>query len=196
MDGINLVPAVVFLGKDGFEYLEQPVVVMIIPKITLEFPNQYSRYCPQFPVCLKGLAAILGMISETLVAIDTFQDKSITLAKRKLQFMHGVKNLVQYLFMQLRISRKGDILFLDDRIDKGCIVMMVVVIPVIHTDAFLENEFNTLFTDTVAEMNQFGSGTWGSGSKLLQSAEILLVSIFTPLFHYGFIRQITKMFED
>lgn len=89
--------------------------------------------------------------------------------------------------MQLRVSRKGDILFLDGRIDKGCIVMMVIIIPVIHTDAFLENEFNTLFTDTVAEMNQFGSGTWGSGSKLLHSAEILVISIFTPLLHYGFI---------
>lgn len=54
--------------------------------------------------------------------------------------MHDVKNLVHYLSMQLRVSRKGDILFLDGRIDKGCIVMMVVVIPVIHTDAFLENE--------------------------------------------------------
>ena len=36
MDGINLVPAVAFLGKDGFEYLKQPVVVMIIPKITAQ----------------------------------------------------------------------------------------------------------------------------------------------------------------
>ena len=160
---------------------------MIIPKITLELPNQSSRYCPQFPVRLKGLAAVPGMISETLVAIDAFQDKSITLAKRKLQLMHDVKNLVHYFFMQLRVSRKGDILSLDGRIDKGCIVMPVVVIPVIHTDAFLENEFNTLFTDTGAEMNQFGSGTWGSGSKLLHSAEILVISIFTPLFHYGFI---------
>ena len=55
--------------------------------------------------------------------------------------MHDVKNLVHYLFVQLRVSRKGDILFLDGRIDKGCIIMMVVVIFVIHTDAFLENEF-------------------------------------------------------
>lgn len=96
MDGINLVTAVVLLGKDGFEYLKRPVVVMIIPKITLEFPNQSSCYCPQFPVRLKGLAAVPGMISETLVAIDAFQDKSITLAKRKLQLMHDVKNLVHY----------------------------------------------------------------------------------------------------
>ena len=65
--------------------------------------------------------------------------------------------------------------------------MMVVVTLVIHTDAFLENEFNTLFTDTIAEMNQFGSGAWGNGSKLLHSSEILVISIFTPLFHYGFI---------
>jgi len=42
--------------------------------------------------------------------------------------------------------------------------MMVVIILVIHTDAFLEKEFNTLFTDTIAEMNQFGSGAWGNGS--------------------------------
>lgn len=33
--------------------------------------------------------------------------------------------------------------------------MMLVIILVIHTDTFLKNEFNTLFPETIAEMNQF-----------------------------------------
>ena len=33
--------------------------------------------------------------------------------------------------------------------------MTVIIIVVIHTYAFLKNEFNSLFTDTFAEMNQF-----------------------------------------
>ena len=39
MNGINLFPAVSLLEKDSFKYLKQSVVVMIIPQITLEFPN-------------------------------------------------------------------------------------------------------------------------------------------------------------
>ena len=33
--------------------------------------------------------------------------------------------------------------------------MMVIIILVIHTNAFLKDKFNPSFTDTFAEMNQF-----------------------------------------
>lgn len=33
--------------------------------------------------------------------------------------------------------------------------MVIIILLVIHTNAFLKNEFNSLLTDTFAEMNQF-----------------------------------------
>ncbi len=33
--------------------------------------------------------------------------------------------------------------------------MAAFIILVVHTDAFLKNKFNPLFTDTFTEMNQF-----------------------------------------
>lgn len=153
MDGINLFPAVTLLQKDGLKYPEQLIIVMVIPEIAFKFPDQSSCYCPQFPVSLNGLVPVLGMIPETRVAIDTLQYKGIALSKRKSKLMHDAKYFVHYLSVQLRIGRKGDILFLNGRIDKGCIVMILVIIFIVHTNAFLENKFNTLFTDTVTEMD-------------------------------------------
>ena len=34
-------------------------------------------------------------------------------------------------------------------------MMMVLIIPVIHTDALLKDKLNSLLTDTLAEMNKF-----------------------------------------
>ena len=57
--------------------------------------------------------------------------------------------------MQLCIRGVSDVLFLNCGINKSRIMMTAIIIVVIHTDTFLENEFNSLFTDTFAEMNQF-----------------------------------------
>jgi hypothetical protein len=57
--------------------------------------------------------------------------------------------------MQLCIRGVSDILFLNGRINKGSIMMVVFIILVIHTNAFLKDKFNSLLTDTSAEMDQF-----------------------------------------
>ena len=66
-------------------------------------------------------------------------------------------------FCGLYIRGVSDVLFLDGRINKGRIMMTVLIILVIHTNAFLKDKFNSLLTDTFAEMNQFGRGTWADG---------------------------------
>ena len=95
------------------------------------------------------------MIPETLVTIDILQHKGVALTQRKAQLFHNAKNFFHDLLMQLCIRGISDILFLNCRINEGRIMMMVFIIPVIHTNAFLKNKFNPLFTDTLAEMNQF-----------------------------------------
>ena len=42
-----------------------------------------------------------------------------------------------------------------NRINEGRIMMMVLIIPVIHTNAFLKDKLYFLPTDTLAEMNKF-----------------------------------------
>lgn len=66
-----------------------------------------------------------------------------------------IKNFLHGLLMQLRIRGISDILFLNRRINKGRIMMVVFIILVIQTNAFLKNKFNPRFTDTFTEMNQF-----------------------------------------
>ena len=57
--------------------------------------------------------------------------------------------------MQLCIRGISDVLFLNRRINEGRIMMTVLIIPVIHTDAFLKDKLNSLLTDTLAEMDKF-----------------------------------------
>ena len=45
MDGINLFPAVPPLGQNGFKESEQFIIVVILFKITLQFPDKSSGYC-------------------------------------------------------------------------------------------------------------------------------------------------------
>ena len=95
------------------------------------------------------------MIPETLVTIDFLQHKGVALTQGKTQFFHNAKNFLHDLLMQLCIRGVSDIFFPNRRINKGRIMMMVLIILVIHTDAFLKDKFNSPFTDTFAEMNQF-----------------------------------------
>ncbi len=71
--------------------------------------------------------------------------------------------------------------------------MMVVIILVIHTNTFLKDQFNSLFTDTFAEMDQFRRSTWGRWSEFLHPTKILIISVFAPLFYQRLIGQITKV---
>ena len=95
------------------------------------------------------------MIPETLVTIDLLQHKGVALTQRKAQLFHDAKNFLHDLLIQLCIRGVSDILFLNRRIDKGRIMMMVIILLVIHTNAFLKDKFNPRFTDTFAEMDQF-----------------------------------------
>ena len=128
---------------------------MILFKITLQLPDQSSGYRTQTPVCLKGFLPVLGMIPETLVTTDRLQHKGVALTQGKTMLFHNAKNFLHDLLMQLRIRGVSDILFLNRRINKGRIMMMVIIVLVIHTNAFLKNKFNPGFTDTFSEMNQF-----------------------------------------
>lgn len=57
-------------------------------------------------------------------------------------------------------------------------MMMVFIILVIHINVFLKDEFNVLFTDMFAEMNQFGRGTLNRRNEFLHATKILIISIF------------------
>ncbi len=94
------------------------------------------------------------MIPKTLVTINLLQHESVALT-RKPQLFHQAKNFLHNLLMQLCIRGVSDILFLNCRIYKGRIMMVVIIIPVIHRNAFLKDQFNPHLTDTFAEMNQF-----------------------------------------
>ena len=87
------------------------------------------------------------------------------------------------LFMQLCIRGVSDVLFLNRRINEGRIMMTVLIIPVIHTNAFLKNKHNSILTDTLAEMNKFGRGTRNRRSELLHATKIRIISVFASLFH-------------
>lgn len=75
-------------------------------------------------------------------------------------------------------------------------MMVVFIIIVIHTNAFLKDNFNTLLTDTPVEMNRFRRDTWGRRSELLHATEMLIISVFAPLFYQRLVCQITKVLHD
>ena len=68
--------------------------------------------------------------------------------------MNYVQNLADDLFMQLGICRVGDILLLNSRIDKSNVMMVLIIIFVIDTNAFLENEFYPLFSNAMANSSE------------------------------------------
>lgn len=127
------------------------------------------------------------MIPETLVTVDLLQHKGTALTQGKTRLFHNASNFFHDLFMQLGIRGEGDILFLDRRINKGRIMMTVFIIPIIHTNVFLEDKLNPLFTDTFAEMDQFRRGTRGRRCELLHATEILIISVLAPLFYQRLI---------
>ncbi|KGN80008.1 hypothetical protein HR13_06080 [Porphyromonas gulae] len=66
-------------------------------------------------------------------------------------------------------------------------MMMLVIIFVIDTNAFLENELYPLLTNALAKVHQFRRGTGGIREELLHATKVLVISIFTPLLHNGFV---------
>ena len=83
--------------------------------------------------------------------------------------------------MQLRIRGISDILLPDRRINKSRAKMILIIVIRIDTDALRKDYFNSLLAYTVSEMNQIGSFTRFLGKKFQLTAEILIISILTPL---------------
>ena len=94
-----------------------------------------------------------------------------------------IENLTDYFLMQFGISRISHILFLYGGVDKSCIVMIFGIFVIIHTNTFRNNKLYSFFSDTFAEMNQFGGITRKRKSELLHATKILKTSILTPLLY-------------
>ena len=95
------------------------------------------------------------MITKTLVAINSLENKGIALPKWESQFLNDPQHLMDYLFVQFGICWVGDILLLNRSIYKGNIVMLVIIFFVINTNAFLKDEFYPLFANTIAKVYPF-----------------------------------------
>lgn len=74
--------------------------------------------------------------------------------------------------------------------------MMPIIIFVIDTNTFLKDKLPPLFSNAIAKMYQFRRSTRCIRYELLHTTKVLVISIFTPLFHNGFIGEITKVFEN
>lgn len=75
-------------------------------------------------------------------------------------------------------------------------MIVPVIIPPVHADAFRENKFQPGFSDTFAEIHQFAGITGKGRGKFQHPVKVLVISILTPLFHHGLIRKIAYMFQD
>ena len=98
--------------------------------------------------------------------------------------------------MQFGISRISHILFLYGGVDKSCIVMIFGIFVIIHTNTFRNNKLYSFFSDTFAEMNQFGGITRKRKSELLHATKILKTSILTPLLYNRLVWKVTQIFEN
>lgn len=56
--------------------------------------------------------------------------------------------------MQLRVCGVSHVLFLHGGVDEGRPVMITVIVFPVDTDAFRQNQFHALLTDTLAEKHQ------------------------------------------
>lgn len=94
------------------------------------------------------------MIAEALVATDALQHKPVALTQCESLSVNNVKNLEHCLFMQLRIRGACHVFFLNGRVNESRIMMPVVIILAVHTDAFLKNQPYALPAYPVAEMHR------------------------------------------
>lgn len=63
------------LQKDDLKCFNWFVVVMLLFRIAFKFLNRYSSFCLRFPVCLDGLALVLGVVPKTSVMRMRFGTK-------------------------------------------------------------------------------------------------------------------------
>ena len=65
--------------------------------------------------------------------------------------------------------------------------MMPIIIFVIDTNTFLEDDLYSLFANAIAKVYQFRRSTGCIRNELLHTTKVLVISIFAPLLHNGFI---------
>ena len=132
------------------------VIVVVVAKIAPEFTQQPAGYRAQTPVRLLRLLPVLGVVAETLVAIDALECSAITLAKREILGRHNLHYLTDDLLEQLRVGRVCDVLLLDRGVDKRRLVGGAVIMVIVYSDALRQYQLDTLLAYALAEMHQFG----------------------------------------
>jgi hypothetical protein len=93
------------------------------------------------------------MVAEPLLQTQFFKCAHITLPHGKPLLGGNCQTLVDDLSVKLVVRGEGDVLLLHRGVNAH--VRVVRVIP-IDADALLEDEFNALLANAVAEMYQFG----------------------------------------
>ena len=160
---------------------------MVLAQVSFQLPDKPSGNGMQTSVRFQGLIAVLRMVPKTLVPVNLLEHKRIALTQRKIQRPYKGQYLFHYLLMQLRIRGIDHVLFLYRRIDEGRVVMIPVIILRVDADTFRKYEFHAALTDTLAEMDQLARIAGIGRSKFHLPAEILVVSVFTALFHYRLV---------
>ena len=115
----------------------------------------YAGYCPQTIVGFKGFPLVLGVVPETLIAVNAIEYKPIALAKRQTMLPHYTKDSLHYLFVQLGICRVGDILFLNSGVSESCLMVVLVIIFVIRPNNLMKDQLYTFLIDASLKMDKF-----------------------------------------
>lgn len=79
--------------------------------------------------------------------------------------------MLHYLFMQLCICGVCHVLFLHGRVYECRVMMSVAVVLVVHTDAFLKNQFHPFLTYAFAEMDKLSRIAGKAWRKLLHATK-------------------------
>lgn len=102
-----------------------------------------------------------------------------------------------HLWMILRCSLlsvgEGDVFLLNRGIGHQIALIRIVAVD---ANTFLENQFDTFFSDAVAEVNQLARFARRARNELLLPAEMLVVEILAPLFDHAFIRNIANVLNS
>ena len=198
---IDFVLVVSFLLQDSFikaDFFFVRIQQIPIRKISFRLPDEPPRDCFQLAVSLASLPGVLRVIAEALVAMYFLQRPLVALPLRKVVLVHDFLHLLYYLVCELGIRRERDVLFLHGRVKKfsaaSCRSLLVMV--VVYTDAFLEDQVHAGFADQVPEVDKFTRIAWPLRREKLFATKILVIGVFLKLLHDGFVRNIADVLQD
>lgn len=98
--------------------------------------------------------------------------------------------------MQLRVRRVSHDLSLDGGVDEDRVMVVTVIILPVDTDAFRQNQFHALFSDTLAEMDQFASIAGEERREFKHPTKVLVISLHAPLLHNRLIGQVAHVLKN